>query len=265
MHHSAPEAEVTSLASRYTPCHILVRSGIPNVIWFEDALVFYGSDTAVFDLYLLVPDACKAAEVLLAAGYTETGLKTLFPNDERSCRGGVRLEGPGGSSGDGTVLLNASIWNYDLQHKIDGSLAPLPPLNEFVAGIMTYWLSMSEKEYSEKFLWAISLVNLINYAYNLQGPNAGLVRSNEFAQQLSPELRELHYDLVGNYPQKSGVSCYRKHEYHVLRWKEIQEGKFTPRPYPSSNFPISLAEYPQLTGLDTCGSTPKRKGRSSVC
>ncbi|POR37723.1 Uncharacterized protein TPAR_02076 [Tolypocladium paradoxum] len=256
---------IHSLASRYNPCDILAKHGIATVVWFEDALVFYGSDTAVFDLYLLVPDAREAAKVLQRAGYQETGIQRLLPGDmdERTCRGGIRLELPNGGSADGTVLVNAAEWNYDLQNREQGSLAPIPPLNKFIDALMHYWLSMSEEEYGNKYLWALSLANLINYCYTLKGVNRDIVRTAQYAEQLLPQFSELHYDLIGDYPQKSGISCYGKHEYHALRFREIQQGKFTPRPYATGNFPPSLAEYPHITGMDApIPSLGHRKGHS---
>ena len=105
----------------------------------------------------------------------------------------------------------------------------------------------------------MSLVNLINYCYVLPSPNGDIVRAVDYAEQLQPEFRELHYDLVTNYPKKGGISYYRKHEYHALRSEQIKHGLFTPRPYSTANFPTSMAEYPHLTGLDV--DPPKRSRR----
>lgn len=115
---------------------------------------------------------------------------------------------------------------------------------------MSYWLRMPEHVYETQFMWAMALISYIYYAYNLAGVTSGQVRQPEFARQLQPEHREIHYDLVGHYPHKSGISSYRKHQYHALRRREILEGKFIPQSYPTSYFPASLAEYPEWTGLN---------------
>ncbi|KAJ6445414.1 fungal specific transcription factor domain-containing protein [Purpureocillium lavendulum] len=246
-------------------CSILARKGIPSAVWFEDALFFYGSDTAVFDLYMLVPDVGAASAILQSDGFRETGVGSLFPNDERASRasGGVRLKRVGADEdADGTVLLGAADWKFDLRNTELSSPAPVPQLSSFLESIMERWLSMSGEVCDEHYLWFLSLANLIGYAYTLQGPNRELVRRPEYAEQLQPRFRELHYDMVAEYPKKSGILSYGKHEYHVIRYREIQEGKFTPRPYPSGNFPPSLAEYPRLTGLDASTPTPRRKRRS---
>lgn len=258
-------ASSNSFWARYRACGLLTAHSVQNIIWFEDVLVFYGSDTAVFDLYILVPAPVTAAKVLGGAGFRTAKQESLFPNDERSCRGGIRLEDTSEGNGDGVVLISAADWLYDLKQEPNSSPVPLPPLSAFMNSLMGVWLRMPEDEYNEKHLHAMSLVNLINYCYNLPGSNGDLVRSAQFADQLRPEFRELHFDLVGKYPRKSGISSYRKHEYHALRCSQIKEGKFVPRPYPTTHCPPSLAEYGYLTGLDARGSLGgKRKGLDKV-
>jgi hypothetical protein len=56
--------------ARYLPCFQLHQKDIACVIWFEDALGHYGVPTAVFELYLLVPDIDQAAEFLIQCGWT---------------------------------------------------------------------------------------------------------------------------------------------------------------------------------------------------
>jgi hypothetical protein len=258
------------LAGRYEPCDILKRRGIACVVWFEDALALYGSDTVVFELYVLVQDVSKAKKVLTLAGYKEPRRdpKAAEPiYDDRIYRGGVELERASGSPGDAVVLISADAWEYDVAQELaprrPGS-PPLPLLDKFIDSLMSHWLNMSEGEYKDRLLWAMSLASLIYYAYNLQGPEGSAVRAVDFAQRLRPEHRELHYDLVGRYPQKVGISSYRKHEYHAMRCREIREGRFVARPYPTANVPVSLAEYPHLTGLDACYRQQNKSTRSRV-
>ncbi|KAK4086448.1 hypothetical protein Purlil1_9294 [Purpureocillium lilacinum] len=258
---------VVEQPSRFDPCRILAQKGIPSAVWFEDALFLYGSDTAVFDLYILVPDVGAASAVLRNAGYRQADFDGLLPDDERACRarGGVRLEPVAAvDEADGTVLLSAADWKFDLRTTEEGSVAPVPRLSSFLESLMEYWLSMPEEECRENYIWFHSLANLISYAYSIRGPNGDLIRSPEFAEQLQPRFRELHYDMATKYPKKSDIASYRKHEYHAIRYHEIQEGTFTPRPYPSGNFPPSLAEYPHLTGLDAPAPESRRKRGSTV-
>lgn len=101
---------------------------------------------------------------------------------------------------------------------------------------------------------------LIGYAYNLPSPDDD-VQSPDFAEQLRPEVRELHYDIVGNYLRKHDFTSFHKREYHALRCEQIREGKFTPKPYPTDCFPVSLAEYPELTGMDVDVDAMSRRKR----
>lgn len=55
--------------TRYKPCQVLSDHKTPYVIWFEDTLHHYGVPTLKFDLYLLVMDLDKAAELLVKAGW----------------------------------------------------------------------------------------------------------------------------------------------------------------------------------------------------
>lgn len=258
-------AEGSSLTQRYPSCRILEEKRIPNVIWFEDALALHGSDTAVFDLYILVPDASTASQTLLKAGHTDSPRVNKLANDVHTCRGGIRLEKPGGGLDSGTVLVNASEWAYDLEKRTDYGVAPLPFLQGFLESIMGRWLDISEAERAENLLWEMSLVCLIGYAYNLSGTNYDLVRGPAFTASLAPEFHELHYDLVGRYPHKAGISSFRKHEYHAMRRRQIREGVFVPQPYPVYCFPESLAEDPELTGVDVLKRREqKKKKRTSM-
>ncbi len=55
---------------RHQPCYVLHDHGIPCVVWFEDAIAYYGVPTVVFDLYVLVSDIEIAAQVLIQDGWT---------------------------------------------------------------------------------------------------------------------------------------------------------------------------------------------------
>lgn len=256
------------LQQRYEPCSILTRNDVANIVWFEDVLAHYGSDTTVFELYVLVSDVAKASRLLTEAGYMESGPESLEPSDTRAGRGGLRMEKNPSAAGDNAVLLvSADVWGYDLQQRVDDSFPPLPPLNTFIDSLMSYWLRLTENEYIENLLWSMSLASLIYYAYNLKSTEGQVVKTVEFASQLQPEHRELHYDLVGQYPRQAGISSYRKHEYHAMRRRQVLDGQFTPRPYPSGNIPVSLAEFPHLTGLDfeQDGRGKKSKSKVSVC
>jgi hypothetical protein len=251
----SPESE--SLPLRYESCRILKANGIANVVWFDDVIAFYHGNRVVFDLHLLVPDHRIASNILIENSFQEAQLKSPFPNDLRSCRGGIRLTK--GNYGDEVVLISATEWKYDPCSTTELSPVPFPPLNSFLDSLMERWLGMSETEYDEKHLLATSLVSLINDCYDLRGTQ-DCVRSVEYAQLLQPEHRELHFDLIGDHPGKQGISTYRKHDYHVLRYEQIKKGDFTPQAYPTTGeIPPSLAAYPNLNGLQ-----PKRRPKKRM-
>lgn len=249
------------LALRYQPCKILSENKVSNVVWFEDALALHGKSTGVSDLYLLVPDLRLGADLLIANGYEETEIPSRFPNDARSCRGGIRLKQAEDGPSRGVVLIDAEVWNYDLRETTELDTAPLPPLNKLLESLMQYWIELSEEEYSEKFAWAMSLATLIHCGYGTESPGDDVVRSEDFVKQLRPELAELHYDLMGDYPKPSPISSYRKHEYHAIRYRQIQKGEFTAQPYPANSFPPSMAEYPDLTGLNAKGVPESKRSK----
>lgn len=80
---------------RYAPYHILEKEGILKIIWFEDVLAIYSSDTAIFDLYIVVSDEPKAAAALRRSGYRDMP-RGNAPTNKRTRHGWTRLEPPGG-------------------------------------------------------------------------------------------------------------------------------------------------------------------------
>lgn len=72
------ETTEPSLQQRHEPCSILTRNGVANVVWFEDVLAHYSSDTFVFGLHVLVSDMVKATKLLTGAGY-KSDPKSVMP------------------------------------------------------------------------------------------------------------------------------------------------------------------------------------------
>lgn len=60
----------TSNNSRYDACRILQQNDIPCVVWCEDALGYYGMNTTLFSLHLVVASIDAAADVMLQRGWT---------------------------------------------------------------------------------------------------------------------------------------------------------------------------------------------------
>jgi len=55
---------------RLQPCYLLQESGIPCIVWFEDALLYYGVPVLLHALHVLVPDINEAADVLVRKDWT---------------------------------------------------------------------------------------------------------------------------------------------------------------------------------------------------
>ncbi|KAL8364859.1 hypothetical protein RB595_003910 [Gaeumannomyces hyphopodioides] len=219
------EDETNAPHPRFEPCRILASNGIPSVAWFEDALAAYANDLPLFDLHLLVSDPRKAADVLLGySGYYAAPIAQA--SDPRAALGGIRLEGS-------MVLDSSSTRNG---------------LDKFLAALMTYWVTMPEDQYRLNARLADSVADMIFHGYLLKELDGQRVRRPEFSDKLPPQLRELHFDLIGRYPGQVAINEFRKHEYHALRHNQILEGAFAARPYPTGNVPVSIAEFPDLTG-----------------
>lgn len=264
------EEDTSTPHPRFEPCRLLASHGIPSVAWFEDALAAYADDLPLFDLHLLVSDPRQAADVLLGySGYYAAPISRA--SDPRAPLGGIRLEGStvldSSSIAHGVILLDAAAWQYDPQNSTEEDWhGPVPHLDMFLASVMTFWVTMPEEEYRRNIRLANSVADVIFHGYLLNERDGQPVRRPEFADKLPPELRELHYDLTGRYPGQVAINAGRKHEYHALRYRQILEGGFTPRPYPTGNVPVPIAEFPDLTGYNTTmpwAQIPQKKKKAA--
>ncbi|KAI6364206.1 hypothetical protein MCOR25_005703 [Pyricularia grisea] len=255
--------------SRYRVCQTLSAHGIANVVWLEEVPRAYSYDTCTGDLFLLVAEPKKAAGVLLTKGSSwqqkdtsadqdqgplSPGAITIESKTEAESIKGELEDETSGNSDNRVVLLDAALWDYDLStatiqpHILP---APLPTLEAFLGCLMRYWLNLSEEDLDSDPIWSHKLSCLIHNAYCIEGSYGALVKSVEFEKSLPLEVLELHFDLIGDYPGQSDIHSFRKHEYHSMRSQQIQKGTFTARRYPTGNVPLSLAEFPELTGVYT--------------
>ncbi|KAK7955856.1 uncharacterized protein PG986_005078 [Apiospora aurea] len=60
----------TNKDARYSACRVLRQNSIPCVVWCEDALGYYGMNTTLFSLNLVVSSIDEAAEMLMRHGWT---------------------------------------------------------------------------------------------------------------------------------------------------------------------------------------------------
>lgn len=196
--------------TRFNSCLIFNDSEVPYVIWFEDALAYYGVPTVVFDLYILVTDIDIAADCLVKAGWT---LDTQSPHRI----GGVevktrqhRLISPDRQTT--TVLLLASDWKFPLAS--DSALEPVPldelpdqtlsfpPLSGLLDALIESWLDGP----SDDPLLLLHLAVQFNYLYGY----TPALKERSFANQLKYEHRQFHFDVLAG--MASSTFPFRKHQ-----------------------------------------------------
>lgn len=228
----------SELESRYYPCSLLRDSEIPSVVWFEDALAYYGVKTIVFDLYLLVPDINTAAHVLIKNGWThvlqEHGRIGNATVDQIQCRltpphqdneieqsniPSAPSHPPGLAT---TVLLSATDWNFDLEGYSKDSEESLsvkiyPPLAGLLDGLIDSVLDSHSNESLEHHL-ALQICYLYSYAPELQ--------KSMFAECLIYEHRQYHFDVLSG--MAYGTAPFISHQRNIresLRQgtRELQE------------------------------------------
>ena len=198
---------------RYKVSQVLSNKQVPHAIWFEDALVYYGVPTAVFDLYILVEDIDLASNTLATAGWTfdmqgphrignaEVDLE-VFPQQ--------RLISPDNQTR--TVLLPAADWKFPLtldtplQHptvKNDPSQrVPLPPLPGLLDALIECWLDCP----SDDSMLLLGLACQIFYLYTY----VPALKEKSFAEKMKYENRQFHLDVLMG--MKAGTVRFRNHQ-----------------------------------------------------
>jgi hypothetical protein len=197
-----PETNMTTTDVRHQPCTFLQKAGIPCVIWFEDALQYYGVPTDVFSLYLLVADIDQAGQVFVEHGWIDTPeppeslihFLLLHPEIQRR-----RLNPPVPNLPEplqmvSTVLLPAGDWHFPAQELL---------LNQFYPSLPTLTNSLISKLLDAPHgsrlqdTMSLYLVYLYGHVQSLKDPL--------FANKISYENRRFHNDanaglLVGTLP-----------------------------------------------------------------
>lgn len=214
---------------------MLAEKQVRCVLWLEDLLVLHGSDTQVWDLNILVEDPRTAANILLKKGFKETPPDSKFENDPEFNTRAIRIAHP--QSSTGIVLIQAADWYYDLN---DGAEDFLPTLHNFLDSMIEFWLNISSQDYVDRLGFALYIGCIINYCYYLRDSKGEPVKSNGYAENLKPEHREVHYNIVSADPKAESFTTTNRHIYHVRRSKEIQQGSFEAKPYEKGVFRSSL-------------------------
>ena len=195
--YEAHQLDDPSLETRYTTCRILEESGIPCVVWHEDALRYYGVKTGLFDIYILVPDVLKATETLVHRGYNLVPAKPLDKaRISETMDIAQRLKIPGVSNNrahlgiDPADVLLSPMKDWDFTLPVTSSprpsfIPPLPDLNEI---LLDKWLDNFDIESGFRMRLAYYLGYLSSYI--------PVYWSHEFAQILRLDHRQYHADLL---------------------------------------------------------------------
>lgn len=198
-----------AVPKRLNACHLLQQNGVPSVIWFEDAIAYYGVPTAVFDVFLLVSDIDEAAAVLTESGWgpppTRPSDRYHFLNQPPPlrCR---RLVPPDAEAGEATVsrpsrpafynphsptvtvLLPAADWEFSsgklLQSSRNTFIPPLWALADSLIGVL---LDLPDRSRVQRHV-SVQL----SYLYG----HVEQVKEKSFADRLRYEHRQFHFDCL---------------------------------------------------------------------
>src|ERR1700709_482313 len=102
--------------------------------------------------------------------------------------------------------------------------------------MIEFWLTTTSQDYVDRLGFALYIGCLINYCYYLQGSKGETVKDPAYAENLKPEHREVHYNIVSADPKEESFTTTSRHMYHVRRSREIKEGSFAPKPYKKGVF-----------------------------
>ena len=197
------------VSKRLNACHLLQRNGIPSVLWFEDAIAYYGVPTAVFDVYLLVDDIDQAAAVLTEGGWGVPPTRGSDPYNFLNkppllrCRRFVPPDVVVGNATTSqpsqpvfrnphsptvTVLLPATDWGFSSEHLLQRSQnAFIPPLGALVDSLIGVLLDFPDGSSVQR---RVSVQ--VSYLYG----HVEQVKEKSFADQLRYEHRQFHFDCL---------------------------------------------------------------------
>ena len=196
--------------SRYEPCAVLRSQDIACLVYFEDAVAAYGAPTALFDVYLLVPDLAEAEEALVAAGWAtappfgrayhflNTALyishRRLVPPADTTVAESIAAppSPPQGAPEPATaVLLPAACWNVSNIEElcVASPTSLIPPLPVLLDSFIKALLDLPPRGWT---LVHDHLATHIAYLYR----HCAALKTQEFADQLALEHRQFHYDAL---------------------------------------------------------------------
>ena len=220
---------------RYDACMVLYDAGIPCLIWGEDALALYGVPTIILELFLLVHDPERAARSLEAVGYSRTKVNPRFEHIPQLSIHAPRLAiPPKGSNikgGDltevdesntvGVVLLSAREWKYNLCRDVTETQTYMAPLAVFLDCLIEVYLDLTTADLPLRDHLAVWINYLYVYVKELRAPG--------FEEQLRPENRQLHFDMLSKENEDHFyLSATRCQQYHQDVREKIRRQEHSP-------------------------------------
>ncbi|KAL4933731.1 uncharacterized protein BDV17DRAFT_298079 [Aspergillus undulatus] len=187
---------------RYEPYLILDENTIPYVIWFEDALHYYGVPTVVFNLWILVQDLNSAANCLSRAGWTIDTQPCLRIGDAEVEISHESLLHPN-SGGKFSLTSNSVLERVPLERFLEtDELREKPSGRTF---LIESWLD----DPSEDPALLIHLAVQFHYLYECDPA----LKERSFAQRLRYEHRQFHFDVLAG--MDPGTSPFRNINYEL--------------------------------------------------
>ncbi|KAI9816741.1 MAG: hypothetical protein M1826_001739 [Phylliscum demangeonii] len=201
VHNGAPDAWTID---RYAPCRDLKDQGIPCLVWFEDALMYYGVKTMRFDLHLLVIDVEGAKAALVERGWVviKTGTSQHLSDIQRElCY--MRRQAPPITTEPNTpdfivstILMPAKHWHVVLPNVASTHyLHPgptdrwpfMPSLADTVNALIQKWLDTPTEQYTLRSY----VLLMIAYVHD----HLPILSEGDFIGHLAPEHRQYFLDL----------------------------------------------------------------------
>ncbi|KAL4965199.1 uncharacterized protein BDV14DRAFT_208818 [Aspergillus stella-maris] len=210
------------IEARYDPCLLLEQNGIPYVVWFEDALHYYGVPTVVFSLCLLVLDMDIAADCLQSLEWVaDMQCAPRIGNAEVENPRILQLQSP--SSDTELVLLKASDWKFSLsadsilerptvervlggegmESRSSDKQLSFPRLPDLLNSLIESWLVEASIENPDL---SIHLAVQFSYLYEY----VPTLKERSFAEQLKYEHHQFHYDVLAG--MDTGTIPFREHQ-----------------------------------------------------
>ncbi|KAI9817346.1 MAG: hypothetical protein M1826_001628 [Phylliscum demangeonii] len=189
---------------RHLSCRVLKDQGIACLVWFEDAVRYYGVSTFLFDLHLLVSDVKQARAALVERGWevvTPRRSQTVADIQDELCflrrlppRAPTKPSMPAYEFS--TVLMPVKHWRLVLPNITSTSYQNpgsadrwpfMPSLHDTLNALIRKWLETSFEQIALRRYVGLMIAYLYRYV--------PIVRSTEFIELLAPEHRQYFLDL----------------------------------------------------------------------